>query len=136
MYRIRAISRRILAEKIAEDAAIGGDDRASKKDIMSLLVRARAAGEKGPAAMNGEYKLTDEAMVDQMVRGVSLVFRFPAIFVSWEIFVSLDDICFLGGPALVWGRGGASEGLIYRVEFALGTSLPCLGTPPPVFPRP
>lgn len=67
MSRIRRISREILTEKIHNSALTAGDV-ASKKDIMSLMVRARASdsdGEKGEGEEG--YRLSDEALVDQVV---------------------------------------------------------------------
>ena len=65
VYRIRKISAQILNEKISESELVSLEDTAAKKDIMSLLVRARevenAADEKGAG-----YTLSDEALVDQV----------------------------------------------------------------------
>jgi cytochrome P450 len=55
-YKIRSISRQILKEK-----AVAPEDRETKKDIMSLLVRARKGETKDG------YRLSDEALVDQVV---------------------------------------------------------------------
>lgn len=72
MYRIRRISSQILADKI-HDSGVTAADLATKKDIMSIMVRARkgdedaeASGEKGGVKEN-TYKLSDEALVDQVV---------------------------------------------------------------------
>lgn len=71
MSRIRRISRQILADKI-HDSGVTAADLSTKKDIMSIMVRARKgdedAEEKGePQAKHGVYKLSDEALVDQVV---------------------------------------------------------------------
>ncbi|KAI0319932.1 cytochrome P450, partial [Amylostereum chailletii] len=76
MHRIRALSRRILREKIAED-----DDRASKKDIMSLLVRARR-GE----AKDG-YQLNDDALVDQVLTFLGAGHETTASGLSWALWL-------------------------------------------------
>ena len=61
MHEIRRISREILAEKMSDAETTASSDTDAKRDIMSLLVRARRA-EKGA------YALSDEALVNQMVR--------------------------------------------------------------------
>lgn len=60
MYKVKKISARMLKEKLA-DTAVTADDTAAKRDIMSLLVRARTA-EKGAG-----YHMSDAAMMDQVV---------------------------------------------------------------------
>lgn len=60
MYRIKKISAQILEEKM-QDAAVNLDDSAAKRDIMTLLVRARTA-EKGEG-----YRMSDASMMDQVV---------------------------------------------------------------------
>lgn len=85
MRAIRQISHKMLAQKIAEaellDTPVSISDTESKKDIMSMLVRARRAdmlaneaGErkKFTQGIQGrdtpvQYMLSDEAMVDQVV---------------------------------------------------------------------
>ena len=69
VHGIRGIARKLLDEKVA-DAAVHPDDFASKKDVMSLLVRARR-GE----AKDG-YKLSDSAIVDQVVCRTTAFFLF------------------------------------------------------------
>lgn len=71
MSRIRRISAQILADKI-HDSGVTAADLSTKKDIMSIMVRARKgdedAEEKGEAKdSGGVYKLSDEALVDQVV---------------------------------------------------------------------
>lgn len=61
MHHIRMISARMLAEKMA-DSVVTVSDTLAKRDIMSLLVRARKA-EK-----NEGYQMTDQDMMDQVVR--------------------------------------------------------------------
>jgi hypothetical protein len=60
-HTIREISRDILREKVLE-SGVAIDDLETKRDVMSLLVKARAGEKHG-------YQLSDEAMVDQVVRG-------------------------------------------------------------------
>jgi hypothetical protein len=64
-----------------ESLFISPDDSASKKDIMSLLVRARANEEKakpglqkGPMTNTDDYRMSDEEMVEQVV-GLTRLFR-------------------------------------------------------------
>lgn len=55
----------MLAEKISETSGISAEDMHMKKDIMSLLVRAR---QNDLSKNTSEYTMTDEAMMDQVVR--------------------------------------------------------------------
>lgn len=77
MHRIKAVSREILNEKLA-DSSIPAEDMHTKKDIMSLLVKARKAEEdtdlkaerrlvKNAPAPGISYRMTDEMMMDQVV---------------------------------------------------------------------
>lgn len=60
MYTIKNISAQMLKEKVA-DASVVASDMTAKRDIMSILVRARIA-EKGQG-----YQMSDQAMMDQVV---------------------------------------------------------------------
>ncbi len=64
MHRIRKISRQILSEKIKdlEESGVSADDMHAKRDIMSLLMRARA----NDTEQRG-YAMSDNIMVDQVV---------------------------------------------------------------------
>jgi cytochrome P450 len=62
MHRIKNISAQILREKIA-DATVTVSDTAAKRDIMSILVRARIADK------DEGYQMSDRAMMDQVVCG-------------------------------------------------------------------
>jgi cytochrome P450 len=63
LYRIRTISREMLRSKTA-DLSVSPDDTTTKKDIMSLLVRARKADlDADPTA----DAMSDTAMVDQVL---------------------------------------------------------------------
>ena len=63
---VRQISQQMLDEKIQETSGISADDmHTKKKDIMSLLVRAR---QTDVIKNSREYTMTDEAMVAQVVR--------------------------------------------------------------------
>jgi len=63
MYRIRKLSQQMLAEKL-QDSNILLNDSDAKKDIMSILVRARKAELDGG---KGGYAMSDRAMMDQVV---------------------------------------------------------------------
>jgi hypothetical protein len=75
MHRIKAISKTMLDEKLV-DAAVPADDMHTKKDIMSLLVKARKAetmaqeksmmaGEAVPGGLG--YTMSDEMIMNQVV---------------------------------------------------------------------
>lgn len=85
MHRIKAISRIILDEKL-EDTAVGADDMHTKKDIMSLLVKARmseanrdsATDAKEPGGRSSEtgpsgYRMSDEMIMNQVVSRLCLL---------------------------------------------------------------
>lgn len=60
MHRIKRISAEMLQEKLA-DTAVTADDMSTKKDIMSLLVRASVADK------SGQYHMDESAMMAQVV---------------------------------------------------------------------
>lgn len=62
MHVIKKVSAQMLKDKIADATVVAGDNTV-KRDIMSILVRARIA-EKGDG-----YQMSDRAMMDQVVRG-------------------------------------------------------------------
>lgn len=64
MHQIRQISKRMLQEKLKENHATEMEGE-RKKDIMSLLVRGR---KESLASEPSGYALSDEAMMDQVVR--------------------------------------------------------------------
>ena len=62
MYTIKKISTELLREKMNDSITVSDMD--AKRDIMSILVRARKAGlEKDKTA----YTMSDKAMVEQVV---------------------------------------------------------------------
>ena len=69
MHRIRAVSSEILSEKLSEAAGISPSDSITKKDIMSLLVRARYNEELSKAGQVNDkaYRMSNEEMLDQVV---------------------------------------------------------------------
>lgn len=60
-YRIKKIFAKMLQDKLANSSAVTADDMVAKRDIMSLLVRARVAdkGECHPT-------VSDSAMMNQV----------------------------------------------------------------------
>ncbi len=74
MHRIKRLSSERLQEKMRESLDSGmveGDAELSgKKDIMSILVRARTR------EVGGGYRMSDEAMMDQVVRWFFFCGRF------------------------------------------------------------
>lgn len=91
VYRIRKISAQILNEKISESELVSLEDTAAKKDIMSLLVRARevenAADEKGAG-----YTLSDEALVDQVLTFLGAGHETTASGLSWTLWLLANDL--------------------------------------------
>ncbi|KAJ3822431.1 cytochrome P450 [Lentinula raphanica] len=73
MHRIKAVSASILREKLKEAEYLeNNEDRTAKKDIMSLLVRARRAdqkakGPKGGVSESVPYAMSDSEMMDQVL---------------------------------------------------------------------
>lgn len=64
MHKIRQLSKKMLEEKLRESSHVSDMD--AKRDIMSILVRARKAEQEGNTA---NYTMNDQAMMDQVVRG-------------------------------------------------------------------
>ncbi|KAG6877827.1 hypothetical protein C0993_003489 [Termitomyces sp. T159_Od127] len=62
MYRIKRVSAKILHQKMEESAVVVSDTEA-KRDIMSLLVRARKADLDKDKTV---YAMSDRAMMDQV----------------------------------------------------------------------
>ena len=74
MYRIRKISAQMLEEKM-KDSNLTLNDSDAKRDIMSILVRARKAELDGG---KGGYAMSDRAMMDQVVSILPSPWWFPA----------------------------------------------------------
>ena len=64
MYEIRKLSKKMLEDKFKE-TTVHGSDTDAKRDIMSILVRARKADQEGRAGE--QYTMNDQAMMDQVV---------------------------------------------------------------------
>ncbi|KAJ7691121.1 cytochrome P450 [Mycena rosella] len=87
MYRIRGISAAMLRAKTA-DLSVAPDDTSTKKDIMSLLVRARKADlDADPRA----DAMTDTAMVDQVLTFLAAGHETTATGLSWTLWLLAND---------------------------------------------
>ena len=62
MWEIRKLSKKMLEDK---ETAVHKSDTDAKRDIMSILVRARQAEQEG--RVGEQYTMNDQAMVDQAV---------------------------------------------------------------------
>ncbi|KAJ7754983.1 cytochrome P450 [Mycena maculata] len=87
MYRIRTISREMLRAKTA-DLSVAPEDMTTKRDIMSLLVRARKAElDADPRA----DAMTDTAMVDQVLTFLAAGHETTASGLSWTLWLLAND---------------------------------------------
>ncbi len=78
MRRIKAVSAKLLVQKISDASTVS--DIESKKDIMSILLRARmSGGEKD----NDGYMLSDQAMMSQVLTFLAAGHETTASGVSW-----------------------------------------------------
>ncbi|KAJ7503403.1 cytochrome P450 [Mycena galericulata] len=85
LFRIRAISKELLRAKTA-DLSVSPDDTTTKKDIMSLLVKARKADlDAGAEAMS------DRAMLDQMLTFLAAGHETTATGLSWTLWLLAND---------------------------------------------
>ncbi|KAJ7456302.1 cytochrome P450 [Mycena galericulata] len=87
MYRIRGISQEMLRSKTA-DLSVSPDDMSTKKDIMTLLVRARKADlDADPSA----EAMSDTAMVDQVLTFLAAGHETTATGLSWTLWLLAND---------------------------------------------
>ncbi|KAK0467030.1 cytochrome P450 [Desarmillaria tabescens] len=88
MHRIRKISRQILSEKVKdlEESGISANDMHAKKDIMSLLMRARASetGQRG-------YAMNDNIMVDQVLTFLGAGHETTASGLTWTLWLLANN---------------------------------------------
>ncbi|CAA7259771.1 unnamed protein product [Cyclocybe aegerita] len=82
MYRIRKISVRMLDEKMRDSDLVLNDSDA-KRDIMSILVRARKAELDGG---KGEYAMSDRAMMDQVLTFLGAGHETTASGLTWTLW--------------------------------------------------
>ncbi|KAF8203351.1 cytochrome P450 [Pholiota molesta] len=81
MSAIRRVAAGMLAEKLADAAGVQADAEA-KRDIMSLLVRARAVG-----AGREAYGMNDEAMMDQVLTFLGAGHETTASGLAWTLWL-------------------------------------------------
>lgn len=84
MHRIKTISAQMLADKMA-DSAVTADDTMAKRDIMSLLVRARKA-DRGDG-----YQMTDQDMMDQVLTFLGAGHETTASGLAWALWLLAND---------------------------------------------
>ncbi|KAJ3508860.1 hypothetical protein NLJ89_g5522 [Agrocybe chaxingu] len=82
MYRIRKISTRMLEAKMRDSDLVLNDSDA-KRDIMSILVRARKAELDGG---KGEYAMSDRAMMDQVLTFLGAGHETTASGLTWTLW--------------------------------------------------
>ncbi|KAL0069273.1 hypothetical protein AAF712_003638 [Marasmius tenuissimus] len=89
MYTIKRISRNMLSDKIRESLESGiteGDSELhGKKDIMSILVRARIS------ETEGQYKMSDEAMMNQVLTFLGAGHETTASGLAWTLWLLAND---------------------------------------------
>jgi hypothetical protein len=73
MHDIRKLSKQMLEQKLQETMHVSDID--AKRDIMSILVRARKAEQEGNSQ---HYAMNDQAMMDQVVCVFTVPTCFPA----------------------------------------------------------
>ncbi|PBK99440.1 cytochrome P450 [Armillaria gallica] len=88
MHRIRKISRQILSEKIKdlEESGVSADDMHAKRDIMSLLMRARA----NDTEQRG-YAMSDNIMVDQVLTFLGAGHETTASGLTWTLWLLANN---------------------------------------------
>ncbi|KAK0202604.1 cytochrome P450 [Desarmillaria ectypa] len=88
MHRIRKISRQILSEKMKdlEESGISTNDMHAKKDIMSLLMRARA----NETDQLG-YAMSDNIMVDQVLTFLGAGHETTASGLTWTLWLLANN---------------------------------------------
>uniref|UniRef100_A0A0W0GDZ4 Cytochrome p450 n=1 Tax=Moniliophthora roreri TaxID=221103 RepID=A0A0W0GDZ4_MONRR len=99
MHRIKAVSASIL-EKMKEAEVLSADDTSAKKDIMSLLVRARKAEmnkqeralEKSSVVQtSGTYTMSDTEMMDQVLTFLGAGHETTASGLAWTLWLLAND---------------------------------------------
>ncbi|KZP30086.1 cytochrome P450 [Athelia psychrophila] len=84
MHTIKTISAQMLAEKMA-DSAVTMDDTLAKRDIMSLLVRARKTDK------DDGYQMTDQDMMDQVLTFLGAGHETTASGLAWTLWLLAND---------------------------------------------
>ncbi|THU80948.1 cytochrome P450 [Dendrothele bispora CBS 962.96] len=102
MHRIKAVSAGILAQKLKEAEGVDSYDTTAKKDIMSLLVRARKAEEEsrekekvtlgtGVVAGPEPYRMSNEEMMDQVLTFLGAGHETTASGLAWTLWLLAND---------------------------------------------
>ncbi|KAI0271653.1 cytochrome P450 [Gloeopeniophorella convolvens] len=78
-HRLRAIARKILEERLA--GVVSVEDSSTKKDIMTLLIRARSGDEKTG------HQMSDEDLVDHMLTFLGAGHETTASGLSWALWL-------------------------------------------------
>ncbi|KAF9269046.1 cytochrome P450, partial [Marasmius fiardii PR-910] len=98
MHRIKTVSAAILKEKMDEVEGLSKDDTLAKKDIMSLLVRARKAemerilGVKNPAEdSSSSYTMSDKEMIEQVLTFLAAGHETTASGLAWTLWLLAND---------------------------------------------
>ncbi|XP_006457133.1 hypothetical protein AGABI2DRAFT_123000 [Agaricus bisporus var. bisporus H97] len=85
MHQIRTISKRMLDQKMRDESHSDVMERERKKDIMSLLVRARK--ESLESQPRGSWSLSDEAMMDQVLTFLGAGHETTASGLAWTLYL-------------------------------------------------
>jgi cytochrome P450 len=80
MYRIKKIAAKMLQDKLM-DSADSADDLTAKRDIISLLIRARMSDK------SGAYHMSDAAMVDQVLTLLGAGHETTASGLAWTLWL-------------------------------------------------
>ncbi|KAH8827394.1 cytochrome P450 [Flagelloscypha sp. PMI_526] len=89
MHRIRAVSRQILKEKLAEASQFGLSEVQEKRDIMSILIREREA-EKAQLG-GGNITMNNQAMMDQVLTFLTAGHDTTASSITWTLWLLAND---------------------------------------------
>ncbi|PPQ67620.1 hypothetical protein CVT26_006830 [Gymnopilus dilepis] len=87
MRRVRKVSATMLQDKL-RDSAVPISDSETKRDIMSILVRARKADLDSQA---GGYAMSDEAMMDQVLTFLGAGHETTASGLAWTLWLLAKD---------------------------------------------
>ncbi|KAH0589123.1 hypothetical protein H2248_004891 [Termitomyces sp. 'cryptogamus'] len=86
MHHIKRISAIILAERMRDSAVVMSDTEA-KRDVMSLLVRARNAD----SMTKGAYTMSDQAMMEQVLTFLGAGHETTASGLAWTLWLLAND---------------------------------------------
>lgn len=93
MHTIKTISAAMLEEKMADAAFVGVDDTRAKRDIMSLLVRARKAeiNKMDGEGEDNQYQMSDQDMMDQVLTFLGAGHETTASGLAWTLWLLASD---------------------------------------------